>query len=46
MASKKEMLGIRIKPQTRTKLNEIADKKDMTVSELVRMVVENFVNMS
>lgn len=42
MATKKELIAFRLKPSNILKLKEIAEKKDITISELVRKVVENY----
>ena len=46
MATNKENVCIRLKPQTINKIKELADKKDVRYTELIRIVVENYVQMS
>ena len=41
----KTQIGVRIRPTTRKKLEEIAQNKEMTISELVRRIVENYVEL-
>lgn len=41
----KEIISIRLKPQTIMKLKEIADNKEQRLSELMREVLENYVKM-
>ena len=42
MIANKEVVSIRLKPKSITKLKEIADKKEIRYTELVRNVVENY----
>lgn len=45
MASKKELVNFRIKPTINAKLDKIAETKDVTKSELIRDIIENYVNL-
>lgn len=45
MASKKELINFRIRPMINAKLDKIAESKDLTKSELLREIVENYVNL-
>lgn len=45
MASKKILINFRVKPATNTKLDRIAESKDLTKSELLRDIVENYINL-
>lgn len=46
MVSNKINVCIRLKPQTIEKIKELADKKDIRYTELVRKIVENYVRMN
>lgn len=45
MASKKILINFRVKPKTDEKLQKVADSKDITKSELLRDIVENYINL-
>lgn len=45
MASKKVLINFRIKQKTNEKLDAIANAKDITKSELLRDIVENYTNI-
>lgn len=45
MPSKKELLNFRIKPKQNEKLEEIANSKDITKSELIRLIIDNYLNL-
>lgn len=38
----KELIGIRLKPKTIENLKKISDEKEITTSELVRNIIENY----
>lgn len=45
MIANKENVCIRLKPQTITKIKKISEQKELRPSELMREVLENYVNM-
>lgn len=42
----KEFIGIRIRPMTRKKLEELAEKSEMSLSEYIRQILEKHVENS
>lgn len=38
----KKLIAIRIRPSTEKQLKEIAEQKEMSLSELARMILENY----
>lgn len=38
----KEFVGVRLRPNTIKKLQELSKEKEMNFSELIRMIVENY----
>lgn len=45
MASNKIPINFRIRPAINSKLDKIAETKDITKSELLRDIIENYVNL-
>lgn len=45
MPSKKEILNFRIKPKQNEKLEELAKTKDITKSELIRIIIDNYLSL-
>lgn len=45
MATNKESISIRLKPKQIERLKAIAEEKDMTFSELIRQIVDNFISL-
>ena len=45
MPSKKEILNFRIKPKQNEKLEELAKSKDITKSELIRIIIDNYLSL-
>lgn len=45
MAAKKQTMCFRIRPKYAEKLDELAENKDVTRSDLIRQIVENFIEM-
>lgn len=45
MPNRKSQIGIRVNEKTKEKLQQMADKKDTTISEIVRQIVNNYVNL-
>ena len=40
--TKKEFIGVRLRPTTIKKLEKISKEKEMSFSELIRNIVENY----
>lgn len=40
----KEFVGVRLRPNTIKKLEELSKEKEMNFSELIRNIVENYLN--
>ena len=38
----KKLIAIRIRPSTEKQLQQLAEEKEMSLSELARMIIENY----
>ncbi|UPW40910.1 hypothetical protein [Sigmofec virus UA08Rod_6125] len=45
MIANKENISVRLKPQTISKIREIANQKEQRPTELMREILENYVKM-
>ena len=42
---KTEKLDIRVEPRTKKLLEDIADKNDISISDIIRLLIKNFVHL-